>query len=130
MRQYLARVKLLGQEECYPETLSGGEQRRLSIARCLVLEPKLIVADEPFSGLDASLANLLKNIFMGERVSGVTFVFILHDLKSAQQLCDRVVVIKDGMIVETDDVDRIFDDSLPHHPYTQNLLEASQLLGS
>jgi ABC-type glutathione transport system ATPase component len=128
MCEYLALVKLLGKEECYPETLSGGEQHRLSVARCLALNPKLIVADEPFTGLDSSLANLMKNIFMAERVKGVTFIFILHDLRIAQQICNRVVVINDGRIIEIDEVDKIFDHSLSHNPYTQNLINASEAL--
>lgn len=109
--------------ERFPSELSGGQVRRVAVARALACEPRVIVADESVAGLDVSvqaqLLNLLRDL---RREMGLTLVFITHDLGVASYLCDRVAVMYLGRIVEegrTEDVLRA-----PRHPYTQALMRA------
>jgi ABC-type oligopeptide transport system ATPase subunit len=105
----------------YPHQLSGGQQQRIAIARAMMLEPRLIVADEPLSSLDISIQAQVLDLMRelsGRR--GVGFVLISHDLNAVQSIADRVAVMQRGQIVE---IGRdIFD--LPAHPYTRLLLQA------
>lgn len=113
----------------YPHQLSGGQRQRVAIARAMVLDPELVVADEPTSMLDASIAvqvyQLLKSIQQSRHMS---MVLITHSLAAAQYLCDRIAVIYRGHIVETGAVRSIISD--PRHPYTQALLDALPKFGN
>ncbi|MFJ4839011.1 ABC transporter ATP-binding protein [Streptomyces sp. NPDC088746] len=112
-----------GAAEKYPHEFSGGQRQRAAIARALASRPKMIVADEPVSALDASaqaaVANLLRDL---SREEGIALAFISHDLAVVGALADRVVVMYLGRVVETGTVEQIFN--APQHPYTQALLAA------
>ena len=107
----------------YPHELSGGQLQRVAVARAISVKPRIIVADEPVSKLDVSVRaqvlNLLKRM---NRETGVSLVFITHDLGVARFLCDRIAVMYFGRIVEIGATAQIFGD--PRHPYTLSLLRA------
>ncbi len=107
----------------YPHQLSGGQRQRVAIARAMILEPDVVVADEPTSMLDASIAvqiyQLLADI---QRRRRMTLVLITHNLAAANYLCDRIAVIYRGHIVETGKTAAVIN--APRHPYTQALLDA------
>jgi oligopeptide/dipeptide ABC transporter ATP-binding protein len=107
----------------YPAQLSGGQARRVSIARALALEPELIIADEPTSGLDVSAAAGVLALMDDLRSAlGITYLVITHDLNVVGQIADRLSVMYLGRIVESGPTEQIFED--PVHPYTQGLLAA------
>ncbi|TXH73171.1 ABC transporter ATP-binding protein [Thiobacillus sp.] len=107
----------------FPGELSGGQVRRVAIARALAAEPEVIMADESVAGLDVSVQaqvlNLLRDLC---RESGITLVFITHDLGVASYLCDKIAVLYLGRIVEQGPTDAILN--TPRHPYTRALLQA------
>lgn len=105
----------------YPHQLSGGQRQRIVVARALLLNPKLIVADEPVSMIDASLrANVLENLRALRDDQGISILYITHDLATARQVSDRIVVLYRGRVVETGQASTVI--SQPRHPYTQLLM--------
>ena len=118
----LERVGLSSdQGKRYPAQFSGGQRQRVGIARALIMEPRLIVADECIAALDASIqaqvVNLLKHI---QTETGTSLLFISHDLSMVRYLSDRIGVLHRGFLLETGTQEEIF--SHPVHPYTRNLL--------
>ncbi len=107
----------------YPHEFSGGQRQRIGLARAMVMEPELVVADEPISALDVSIRaqvlNLLKK-FQKER--DVTYLFIAHDLSIVRFISDRIGVIYKGQIVEVAEAEELFN--FPFHPYTKSLISA------
>jgi peptide/nickel transport system ATP-binding protein len=107
----------------YPSDLSGGQKQRAVIARAIILDPEVLVADEPVSMLDASVrAKILELMLDLKRDLGLTYVYITHDLATAKFFCDRVAIMYLGRIVEIGPTEEIFAD--PKHPYTKALLTA------
>lgn len=124
VRRMLERVGLEpGIAERYPRELSGGQRQRVCIAAALMLEPRLVVADEPVSALDvtiqAQIMELLKKL---QREMGLSVLFISHDLRVVSQMCTEVIIMRDGRIVEEGPVDRIYRS--PQCEYTKQLLAA------
>ncbi len=107
----------------FPEDLSGGQKQRVVLARALITEPALVVADEPVAMLDMSVRALVLRLLADLRTDlGLTYVFITHDLATARLLSDRVAVVYLGRIVEIGPAAEVLDH--PRHPYTRALLEA------
>jgi peptide/nickel transport system ATP-binding protein len=107
----------------YPHAFSGGQRQRIGIARAIALKPELIIADEATSALDVSLrAQVLDLLLDLVRELSISFIFIGHDIGVIRYMCDRVVVMHGGKIVESGPTDQVCD--YPQHPYTQSLISA------
>jgi peptide/nickel transport system ATP-binding protein len=107
----------------YPHQLSGGQRQRTMVARTLLLRPRVIVADEPVSMIDASLrATVLGNLLQLKREFGISLIYITHDLTTAYQISDRIVVLYRGEVVEQGDPEQIVNH--PQHPYTRLLINS------
>lgn len=121
----LAQVGLRPQETLgkYPHELSGGQRQRLMIARALLLDPTIIVADEPVSMVDASLrATILDTLYKLSRDRGISLVYVTHDLATAYQVADNVMVLNRGRVMEVGDAESVI--KRPSHPYTKALIAA------
>ena len=107
----------------YPHMFSGGQRQRIAIARSLMLEPDIIVADEPVSALDVSVQAQVLNLMVELKASlGLSYVFISHDLSVVQHIADDILVMYLGEIIESSPKDSLFNN--PKHPYTRLLLES------
>ena len=110
----------------FPHQISGGQRQRTMIARALLLNPKLIVADEPVSMVDASLrATILDKLLRLNKDLGISLMYVTHDLTTAYQLCDDIVILYQGRVVEAGDVESVIKS--PKHPYTQLLIRSIPL---
>ena len=120
----LYRVGLLPEHATrYPHEFSGGQRQRIGIARCLVMDPEFIIADEPISALDVSIrAQVLNLMSKLQQERGLTYLFIAHDLSVMRFICNRIAVIHKGVIVELAETEELFKH--PLHPYTRVLLSA------
>jgi peptide/nickel transport system ATP-binding protein len=109
----------------YPHQLSGGQRQRVGIARALMLEPKLLFLDEPTSALDVSVqAEILNLLVRLRKERGFTYVLVTHDLSIISHMCERLIVMNVGRIVESMPVEALRERT-PENPYTQQLLQAS-----
>ena len=112
----------------YPHELSGGQRQRVLIARCLAMEPKMIIADEPLSGADVSIRGQVLNLLLDiQRSRNVAYLMITHDISIARAFADRVAVMMQGELVEVGPSQQVL--RTPNHPYTQRLLAAVPALG-
>jgi peptide/nickel transport system ATP-binding protein len=125
MEEALEKVGLRGAEvlDKHPHQLSGGQRQRIMVARAYLMAPRLIVADEPVSMVDASLRSMILDIMLRMRdENGISFLYITHDLSTAYQICDDIHIFYRGAQVENGPVTEVL--TSPRHPYTQLLLES------
>ncbi len=112
----------------YPHELSGGMRQRAMIAMALVCNPKILVADEPTTALDVTIqAQILELIAELQRELGMAMILVTHDLAVVAEVCERVVVMYSGQVVESSPIEQIFE--RPRHPYTAALMEAIPVVG-
>lgn len=116
----------VGLDETYarrrPSQLSGGQRQRISIAAALIARPRLIIADEPLSALDVTIqAQIMKLLLELKNELGLTYIFISHDIDVVYQMCDRIMVMKDGHVIESGETEELFSD--PKEAYTRQLIE-------
>ena len=123
--ELLGRVGLSERADQRPDSLSGGERRRVGLARILATKPKLIVADEPTSGLDAAIKLQIIALLKDLKDAQLTYLLISHDLGLVRRIADRALVMLHGRIIEEVPASRLGD---PAHPYTQRLMRAAHLL--
>lgn len=126
-KKVVAMLKRVGLTEAdmqkYPHEFSGGQRQRIGIARALVLQPKVVVCDEPVSALDVSIqAQILLLLKELQQEMALSYIFISHDLRVVRHIADDIVVMYQGQVVEFGKVAEIYDH--PQHIYTQNLLAA------
>ncbi|WYX16177.1 amino acid ABC transporter ATP-binding protein [Achromobacter xylosoxidans] len=119
-RQLLARVGLEHKIDAYPGSLSGGQQQRVAIARALALQPPVMLFDEPTSALDPEMVGEVLQVMKGLAKDGMTMVCVTHEMGFARDVCDRVVFMDAGEILDVDTPERFF--SAPQHPRAQRFL--------
>lgn len=126
IQQVLRQVGLLSEHgHFYRHMLSDGQRQRVALARALILNPQVIVADEPFAALDPSVRSQMVNLLMKlQRDLGLSFIFISHNLGIVRHISDRILVIQDGRIIESGKTDVIFN--WPKTEYTRKLITAHQ----
>ena len=108
----------------YPHEFSGGQRQRLAIARALIVDPKLLVLDEPTSALDVTIQKQVLGLLQRlQRDRGLSYLLITHDVEVIRAMAHRVIVMKDGAILEAGTIDQVLD--APEHPYTQKLVAAA-----
>ena len=125
MEESLSAVGLRPEEILgrFPHQLSGGQRQRISVARALLLKPKLLVADEPVSMVDASLrATILESLQKLKKDYGISILYITHDLTTAYHISDQIIVLYRGAVMEAGDVDTVIKN--PKHPYTRLLIDS------
>lgn len=130
-RKKLAEEMLcrVGLDESYyhrkPKQLSGGQRQRVGIGAAIIGSPRFVIADEPVSALDVTIqAQILELLMELKRDLGLSYLFISHDMDVVWQICDRVMVMKDGAVVEYGTKDQVFHH--PQHEYTKKLLDAAK----
>ncbi|MCW5875973.1 MAG: ABC transporter ATP-binding protein [Anaerolineales bacterium] len=127
IKKVMEEVKLTPQDEFlpkFPHMISGGQQQRIVIARAMILEPKLIVADEPVSMLDASVRVEILRLLRGLQEShNLAVIYITHDLSTVRYFSERILVMYAGQLIEKAEVDNLL--KKPKHPYTEALLAAT-----
>jgi peptide/nickel transport system ATP-binding protein len=107
----------------YPHEFSGGQRQRIAIARCLTMQPEIVICDESVSALDVSVQATVLNLLLDlQEEFGLTYVFISHDLAVVKYMADDILVMNKGEIVERGTSDQIYAN--PQHPYTKQLLAA------
>jgi ABC-type oligopeptide transport system ATPase subunit len=124
VNHWLTRVGLApAMAERYPHEFSGGQRQRIGIARSLIVQPQLLICDEPVSALDVSVQAQIINLLAELRSEmGLSMIFIAHDLALVRYLCDRVAVMSEGRIVECAETEQLF--AQPQHEFTRKLLAA------
>ncbi|MCF6194638.1 MAG: ATP-binding cassette domain-containing protein [Kangiellaceae bacterium] len=127
IKETLTKVGLAEeQRHRYPHMFSGGQRQRIAIARAIILEPEIIIADEPLSALDVSVQAQILNLLQSlQEEMGISYIFISHDLRVVEHIADNVLVMYNGKVVEQGSVTQIFDQ--PLHPYTQALFASTPL---
>ena len=128
LKEVLAEVGLSSEDaDKYPHQFSGGQRQRIALARALVARPEVLIADEAVSALDVSVrAQVLNLIMQIAQRDNLTLLFVSHDLAVVRHLCQRVIVMREGKIVEQGPVEQVF--SHPRQDYTRELIAAAPQL--
>lgn len=126
-KRALEQVRLVGYENRKPNELSGGQQQRVAIARCIVLEPKVLLLDEPLSNLDANLRMMMREeIRQLKEALDLTIIFVTHDQEEALSISDRIVVMREGKIQQIDQPERIYNE--PANEFVANFVGHANML--